>query len=766
MSAFGAHQALAPAAGEPQVPGRTWAPQTLDPPFQAPEGATARHRGKVDFGLPPAPGLARPRQPLGGLLRTSSVRSGSPSRRRSMRTGDDDDDDGRGSAAAGRRVAYGDFTTIERVRVRNLRKLTGFWGVAVRVWDASQTWLLILLMGAVTGWLAGFIVVSEQWLSDIRDGRCSAGFYLNRHFCCWLTPQRDQCSDWVHWASSDDDWARWSLQYMIYVVTAVVFAVASAILVKTYAPYAAGSGIPEVKTILGGFVIRRFLGVWTLLIKCLGLVLAVASGMSLGKEGPLVHVACCVGNIFLSLFRKFKSNEAKKRELLSAACAAGVSVAFGAPIGGVLFSLEEVSYYFPYKTMWRSFFMAMVAAISLQLVNPFRTGKLVLFQVTYNRDWHGFELPFFILLGILGGLYGTLFIKLNVWYNSYRKTSWLKNWAIPEVATVALVTALVSFPFRFLRENTGELVANLFRECTEVDGDFHGLCNSTQMTGVITSLLVAAAVKIVLTIATFGIRVPAGILAMPDLWIFTSCKVASQTKATECVTPGTYAMVGAAASLAGVTRMSVSLTVIMFELTGALSYVLPIMITILVAKWIGDIHGKHGIYDRLIALNGYPFLNPNEEYTHSTSAANVMTRLEDIDWISATGHTVDSLDEMLRATSCKGFPIVHPKGFLTLGYIGRAELKFALDKARGEGSAGSMPAIFTSDPTLEDTFAGVDLRPWIDHTPVKIHPRFPVDMLVELFKKMGLRYVLITRNGQLLGIITKKDILKDRRIAG
>ena len=73
-----------------------------------------------------------------------------------------------------------------------------------------------------------------------------------------------------------------------------------------------------------------------------GLMLAVASGLSLGKEGPLVHVACCLGNILSYFFPKYRKNEAKKREVLSASAAAGVSVAFGAPVGGVLFSLEEV----------------------------------------------------------------------------------------------------------------------------------------------------------------------------------------------------------------------------------------------------------------------------------------------------------------------------------------------------------------------------------------------------------------------------------------
>lgn len=78
------------------------------------------------------------------------------------------------------------------------------------------------------------------------------------------------------------------------------------------------------------------------MIKCVTAPLAVASNLSLGKEGPLVHISSCCGNVFASRFPKYSKNEAKKREVLSAAAAAGVSVAFGVPIGGVLFSLEEV----------------------------------------------------------------------------------------------------------------------------------------------------------------------------------------------------------------------------------------------------------------------------------------------------------------------------------------------------------------------------------------------------------------------------------------
>ena len=67
-----------------------------------------------------------------------------------------------------------------------------------------------------------------------------------------------------------------------------------------------------------------------------------------------------------------------------------------------MFSLEQLSYYFPDKTMWQSFVCAMTAAVVLQASDPFRLGKLVLYQVKYSSGWHGFELFPFALLGILG----------------------------------------------------------------------------------------------------------------------------------------------------------------------------------------------------------------------------------------------------------------------------------------------------------------------------------------------------------------------------
>ena len=66
------------------------------------------------------------------------------------------------------------------------------------------------------------------------------------------------------------------------------------------------------------------------------------------------------------------------------------------------FSLEEVSYYFPHKTLWRSFFCAMVASVVLQSFNPYSTGQSALFYIEYDYAWHFFELiPFVLLVGDL-----------------------------------------------------------------------------------------------------------------------------------------------------------------------------------------------------------------------------------------------------------------------------------------------------------------------------------------------------------------------------
>ncbi|KAF7237431.1 H(+)/Cl(-) exchange transporter 5 [Varanus komodoensis] len=497
---------------------------------------------------------------------------------------------------------YEDFNTIDWVREKSRdrdrhREITNkskesAWALLHRVSDAFSGWLLMLLVGLWAGALAGLIDISAHWMTDLKEGVCLNGFWYNHEHCCWNSPDttfqdRDKCPEWRTWAqllsgAEEGGAMAYVLNYFLYVLWALMFSLLAVLLVRGFAPYACGSGIPEIKTILSGFIIRGYLGKWTLLIKTVTLVLAVSSGLSLGKEGPLVHVACCCGNILCHLFTKYRKNEAKRREVLSAAAAAGVSVAFGAPIGGVLFSLEEVSYYFPLKTLWRSFFAALVAAFTLRSINPFGNSRLVLFYVEFHTPWHLLELVPFVLLGIFGGCWGAFFIRSNIAWCRRRKSTRLGKYPVLEVLVVTAVTAVLAFPNEYTRMSTSELISELFNDCSLLDSS--KLCNYLNGTkgeelpsraagaGVRTAmwqLALALLLKVFVTVFTFGMKVPSG-LFIPSMAVgaiagrllgvgMEQLAYHHHTWAlfrgwcspgADCITPGLYAMVGAAACLA------------------------------------------------------------------------------------------------------------------------------------------------------------------------------------------------------------------------
>ena len=311
--------------------------------------------------------------------------------------------------------------------------MTKFLRKLYRQFYRSQGWLLVTLLAVVLGFLAGFIDVAVDFLADTRFGYCRKGVFLSRKLCCQEV-EAGECPNWETWGEAigaESEWGIYIINYAVYILLAGIFAGLAAWYVKSLAKWAAGSGIPEVKTILGGFVILKFNSWQTLFVKVPGLVLSVASGLNLGKEGPLVHVSCCVCEVVSHAFPKYKGNQAKLREMFSAAAAAGVSVAFGAPIGGVLFSLEEVSYYFPHKTMWRAFFCASVAAVTLQLMDPFHNGKLIIFQVAYTHTYMLFEFIPFIFIAVLSGVLGAFFIRMNLHICRFRRAN-IAAWSITE----------------------------------------------------------------------------------------------------------------------------------------------------------------------------------------------------------------------------------------------------------------------------------------------------------------------------------------------
>ncbi|KIJ49385.1 hypothetical protein M422DRAFT_27751 [Sphaerobolus stellatus SS14] len=762
-----------------------------------------------------------------------------------------DDEINEAIKANGIRVWYSSFTSIDWLhdaikdsyRIFRMRKRKSLRGRVRTALDRTTGWVVVTIVGFLSAVVAFLIVRAEQWLFDLKEGHCLQRWYKSKRYCCPRPKdlvsslvEGEICDAWQTWAQffNSHGIEGWITDYVCYAVIAILLALTSAVLTikltastsfvgrkdSVLAPtfgqpgdpkvavavspneqqfrkvmyFAAGSGIPEVKTILSGFVIHGYLGARALIVKCIGLALSVASGLSLGKEGPLVHISACIGNIVSRHFWKYETNEGKRREILSAASAAGVAVAFGAPIGGVLFSLEEVSYFFPAKVMWRSFFCAMIAAVTLRFLDPFGTGKLVLFQVTYDKDWHAFELVFFVIIGIFCGLFGAFFSKMNYWWSkNVRGKTWLSSHPYSEVFLVTLITTILCFLNPYTRMGGTELVYNLFAECRA--GESHkGLCPSkpSEVGPLVSAIGTAMVVKGLLTVVTFGIKVPAGLfiptlgvgacfgrimglavsylqMTRPSSKLFESCG-----KDDNCIVPGVYAMVGAAAALSGVTRTTVSLAVIMFELTNTLTYVVPVMIGVLVAKTVADAVESKGIYDLCIEVAQLPYLDAKTQHRWGgLQAGDAAVREIEVIYMDRI-NTVRSLRDQLKEVVSSGdgdsgFPVLQSEGSRArmIGYICVGELEHALtivaDNADGICQFSSAKRAIPDASSSVSSFMGYnrgsdpfDFTPYMDYTPLTVSTYAPLELVQQFFVKLGARYVVVVNEvGQFEGVIDK-----------
>ena len=146
----------------------------------------------------------------------------------------------------------------------------------------------------------------------------------------------------------------------------LIFLVSSSMLVL-YQPAAAGSGIPEIIGFLNGTRIKDIFKMQTLIVKFLSCAFAVGCGMPVGYEGPMIHLGSLVAagmsqfksatfECTLPFFARFRNSE-DRRNFISAGAAAGIASAFGAPVGGLLFAMEEVSSFWKNKLSFQENFL-------------------------------------------------------------------------------------------------------------------------------------------------------------------------------------------------------------------------------------------------------------------------------------------------------------------------------------------------------------------------------------------------------------------------
>ncbi|WEJ97242.1 chloride channel [Yamadazyma tenuis] len=687
-----------------------------------------------------------------------------------------------------------------------------------------KKWLVIVITAVVSGYAVTIIDLISVWLNDLRKGICLSDLdkwsLLNPYSSC-------PAGAWNNWSeilvNSDRVVASTLVNFPIFVITGSVCA-ALAIYVSQTEPSIQQSGIPEVKSIIQGFNynLDKYLGLRTLFLEIVGLSLVSASGFWLGKEGPFVHVACCILNVMYNLILgKLQGTEAVRRELLSAATATGISLAFNSPIGGVLFVLECIpSYFFPTKIMWNSFVSAAIGLVVLVGFRSFTEGinfnEEDLFSVEFGGfSWLILELIPFIGLGVIGGFYGWVFISIYTWTMKSRASIQQRLctiFRVPiekanylEILLIFFVTCILNFPIAMSRLQLDAFLKSLFINCPE-PGESNEQNSASLMcssSNVVTSikLLYIAVQALFLSAYSFGTILPGGVL-MPSLVIgavsgrfvgimskgiqsllFGSSDTCTQNSCL--VSPASYAVIGAGAFMTGVTKLTMCVVVILFELSGALSYVLPIMVAVMVSKFVSDYLCSENIYDALLThgfnkskiVTGDVMYNVGKGsglFQFSNSTAFIKAKLPEVTvskvmipvkntkciyLVSDEAMTLNQLHAFLIENTHEGFPLLaSPTNPISLGYIHKQDIYTSLshiDSANGEDiisfQVSGVPTEVLSHQIRHEQ--GVDPNTLIK---LELEPEKPfiimndktwLSLVIDVFEKMYLNYLIIVDSG-------------------
>ncbi|NXC15895.1 CLCB protein, partial [Corythaeola cristata] len=363
-------------------------------------------------------------------------------------------------------------------------------------------------------------------------------------------------------------------------------------------PAGSPSGLPEIIGYLNGTSIQHLFNIKTFLGTFVSCVLAVASGLFCGPEGPMIHLGALLGcglsqlqsdtlGIHLPIFTRFR-NSADKRSFITAGAGAGIASVFRAPIGGLLFTLEEVSSFWDIRLAWQTFFCCLMATFTTDLLSSslygfvyrghfgfFEAEKRIIFWNLLDVNVLAFVPT--IVLGMLGGLLGALFVSLNMkinklrmqFFNSIPKLFLRKTSKLLE--TVLILRILLMFcisPHLFLcvaaaallLENGKQGITYLFKRGTHEEFGYTALCT-------------ALAFYFVLSCWTAGSAVASG-LVIPMLYtgalygriiglILVSIFGVQTNEYGAWIDPGLFAAIGAASFFSGVSRLTISLTVIM-----------------------------------------------------------------------------------------------------------------------------------------------------------------------------------------------------------
>ena len=485
-------------------------------------------------------------------------------------------------------------------------------------------------------------------------------------------------------------------------------------LVERLAPEASGSGIPDVKATLANVPLKLSWRVAS--VKLLSATLALGSGLTLGREGPTIHVGAAIA---AGLSRWVPTSPEHRRQMIAAGAGAGLAAAFNAPITGVLFVVEELLQDLSGLTLGTAIIASFIGAVVSRLLGG-RSLELNLVLAASQTSFWITEIPFYLVLGILAGLLGSLFNRgILTSIRFYRHLHLSLSLRVALAGCVSGIT-IALLPAAF-RDNTG------LREFL--------------ITGEAKASLAAIAfvTQFFLTLVAYGSGAPGGLFA-PSLILGSALGYLvgiGEHSVLGLSSPATYALTGMGAFFSAVAKVPITAIVIVFEMTTDFNLVLPLMIGSVTAYLIAEYISPGSLYDKLLKLNGI-------HLEKETASKELLTELTAKDVMQPRVETLGvqmTLDEAVQAFSRshhRGFPVVD-NGKL-VGIVTQTDLV----KMRDRHLAGDTPLseIMTPQPMTVSPISSLG------------------DVLYLLDRYQLSRLPVIEGRRKLIGIITRADIIR------
>ncbi|MGO9240452.1 MAG: chloride channel protein [Bryobacteraceae bacterium] len=422
-------------------------------------------------------------------------------------------------------------------------------------------------------------------------------------------------------------------------------------------PDARGSGVPQTRVALvlqnGVISLRTVVG------KFLCSSLALGSGVALGREGPAVQIGAGIAS---SAGRRLGLSDTQVRSLVPVGTAAAIAAAFNTPLAAVLFTLEEILADLHARVVGSVVIGAATSWIVLRLI----LGDEPLFHVPAYQLVDPLEFFIYALLGVLGGLVSTAFVKLLLW----QRAAFLRaprRWAPFTPAAGGLLVGLLALA-----------VPGVLGVGYNLVGDALNGRIALQM------MLILLLVKLLGTTTSYASGNAGGIFG-PSLFIGAMLGGAVGMAAHSLLpdhtgNAGAYALVGMGAAFAGIVRTPMTSVIMIFEVTRDYTIIVPLMIANMCSYVLAQRLQKLPIYEALSRQDGITMPSP----AHLPDPLTVQRAMRPVAPSTAATvspedphvHPDEPLDAALQTIGEAGLdeiPVVSRDGHREIGLLGTGD---------------------------------------------------------------------------------------------